>query len=66
MATKPLAARDDLAPERAWWLRVPAVLLTPRSVFYALRDPLLIGVRGYRLGLRRAEANLIHVCREAD
>jgi hypothetical protein len=27
-----------LSPERAWWLRVPAVLLSPRSVFYALRE----------------------------
>jgi hypothetical protein len=25
-------------PERAWWLRVPAVLLAPRPVFAALRD----------------------------
>src|SRR2546428_3138669 len=24
--------------ERAWWLRVPAVLLSPRPVFAALRD----------------------------
>jgi hypothetical protein len=31
-------ARDELTPERAWWLRVPAVLLSPRSVFFALRD----------------------------
>lgn len=38
MATKPLDAAPDLSPERAWWLRVPAVLLNPRSVFYALRD----------------------------
>jgi hypothetical protein len=29
---------DGLTPERAWWLRVPAVLLSPRSVFYALRE----------------------------
>jgi len=28
----------ELSPDRAWWLRVPAVLLSPRSVFYALRD----------------------------
>jgi hypothetical protein len=28
----------ELTPERAWWLRVPAVLLSPRSVFFALRD----------------------------
>lgn len=25
-------------PDRAWWLRVPAVFLSPRSVFAALRD----------------------------
>jgi hypothetical protein len=30
--------RSDLTPTRAWWLRVPAVLLSPRSVFFALRD----------------------------
>jgi hypothetical protein len=34
------SARNEagLSPERAWWLRVPAVLLSPRSVFFALRD----------------------------
>jgi hypothetical protein len=33
--------RGDLSPDRAWWLRVPAVLVSPRSVFFALRgeDP---------------------------
>jgi hypothetical protein len=30
--------RDELSPERAWWLRVPAVLLSPRPVFFALRE----------------------------
>ena len=25
-------------PDRDWWLRVPAVLLSPRSVFAALRN----------------------------
>jgi hypothetical protein len=30
--------RDELSPERAWWLRVPATLLGPRSVFFALRE----------------------------
>src|SRR5439155_11215288 len=25
-------------PQRAWWLRLPAVLLAPRAVFAALRD----------------------------
>jgi hypothetical protein len=29
---------DELSPERAWWLRVPATLLSPRPVFHALRD----------------------------
>jgi hypothetical protein len=29
---------DGLSPDRAWWLRVPAVLLSPRSVFFALRE----------------------------
>ena len=28
----------ELSPTRAWWLRVPAVLLSPRSVFFALRE----------------------------
>jgi hypothetical protein len=27
-----------MGPDREWWLRVPAVLLSPRSVFAALRD----------------------------
>lgn len=31
-------ARDELSPDRAWWLRVPATLLSPRPVFHALRD----------------------------
>jgi len=30
--------REELSPDRAWWLRVPAVLLSPRSVFFALRE----------------------------
>ena len=30
--------RDQLSPDRAWWLRVPAVLVDPRPVFFALRD----------------------------
>jgi len=30
--------REGLSPDRAWWLRVPAVLLSPRSVFFALRE----------------------------
>ena len=28
----------ELSADRAWWLRVPAVLLSPRSVFFALRE----------------------------
>lgn len=28
----------ELAPTRAWWLRVPAVLVGPRPVFFALRE----------------------------
>jgi len=27
-----------MSPERQWWLRIPAVLISPRSVFAALRD----------------------------
>ena len=38
MATKPLDGAAEMSPERAWWLRVPAVLFSPRSVFYALRE----------------------------
>jgi hypothetical protein len=30
--------REGMSPERAWWLRVPATLLSPRPVFFALRD----------------------------
>ena len=29
---------EEISPDRAWWLRVPAVLLSPRSVFFALRE----------------------------
>ena len=29
---------DELSPDRAWWLRVPAVLLSPKPVFFALRE----------------------------
>ena len=38
MASEPAHADVDLSPERAWWLRVPAVLVSPRSVFYAIRE----------------------------
>jgi hypothetical protein len=40
-------SRDELSPDRLWWLRVPAVLLSPRPVFFALRedDPDDVGAR---------------------
>ena len=38
MASETVKAHPELSPSRAWWLRVPAVLLSPRSVFFALRD----------------------------
>ena len=31
-------AHEGLSADRAWWLRVPAVLVSPRSVFFALRE----------------------------
>src|SRR5919204_1631966 len=31
-------AQPKLSPDRAWWLRVPAIFLSPRSVFFALRE----------------------------
>ena len=37
MTTETVAA-GELSPTRAWWLRVPAVLISPRSVFFALRE----------------------------
>jgi hypothetical protein len=33
-----IETHDELSPDRAWWLRLPAVLLSPRSVFFALRE----------------------------
>jgi len=36
--TPETAVAAELGPTRAWWLRVPAVLLSPRSVFFALRE----------------------------
>ena len=30
--------QDELTPDSAWWLRVPAVLLSPKPVFFALRE----------------------------
>jgi hypothetical protein len=38
MVSETAHARDDISPDRAWWLRVPAVLVSPRSVFFALRE----------------------------
>ena len=38
MPAELIEASPELSPTRAWWLRVPAVLLGPRSVFYALRE----------------------------
>jgi hypothetical protein len=38
MASEIVEAREPLSPSRAWWLRVPAVLLSPRPVFFALRE----------------------------
>jgi hypothetical protein len=38
VASETAEAQPELSPSRAWWLRVPAVLLSPRSVFFALRD----------------------------
>jgi len=38
VVTDPVDASQGLSPDRAWWLRVPAVLFSPRSVFYALRE----------------------------
>lgn len=36
--TSESAVAAEIDPTRAWWLRVPAVLLSPRSVFFALRE----------------------------
>ena len=38
MASEPAASQEALSPDRAWWLRVPAALLSPRPVFFALRE----------------------------
>lgn len=37
MSSESVAAHE-LSPSRAWWLRVPAVLVSPRPVFFALRE----------------------------
>ena len=38
MASGSAHVEGELSPARAWWLRVPAVLLSPGSVFFALRE----------------------------
>jgi len=38
MASDTVEAQPGLSSERAWWLRVPATLLGPRPVFFALRE----------------------------
>jgi hypothetical protein len=38
VAADTVEAPAELSPDRAWWLRVPAVLTSPRPVFFALRD----------------------------
>jgi hypothetical protein len=38
MAFESVQAQPELSPTRAWWLRVPATILSPRSVFFALRE----------------------------
>ena len=38
MASETADASMELSLARAWWLRVPATLLSPRSVFFALRE----------------------------
>lgn len=38
VAAQATDGRRGSSPERAWWLRVPAVLVSPRPVFFALRE----------------------------
>jgi hypothetical protein len=38
VAFETAGASVEPSPTRAWWLRVPATLLSPRSVFFALRE----------------------------
>jgi hypothetical protein len=38
VASETVGASPGITPARAWWLRVPAMLLSPRSVFFALRE----------------------------
>jgi hypothetical protein len=48
VASDTAVSREELSAERAWWLRVPAVLLSPGPVFHALReeDPDDVAARG--------------------
>jgi hypothetical protein len=38
VASEIVEAHEELSAERAWWLRVPATLLSPSPVFFALRE----------------------------
>jgi hypothetical protein len=38
VASDTVSGHRALSPDRAWWLRVPAVLVGPRAVFHALRE----------------------------
>lgn len=38
MASEAVDGNEGLTPDRAWWLRVPGVLIGPRPVFFALRE----------------------------
>ncbi len=38
MSFETAVREESISPDRAWWLRVPAVLVGPRSVFFALRE----------------------------
>lgn len=48
MALESALPTEEMSSERAWWLRVPAVFLSPGSVFFALReeDPDDVSARG--------------------
>lgn len=47
MAIETVEQGRELSPERAWWLRLPGVLVGPRPAFFALRedDPDDVGAR---------------------
>lgn len=38
MASETVESGQEITPERAWWLRIPGVLVGPRPVFFALRE----------------------------